>query len=91
MDGQCLQRLGPLPRAPLEERHWYRVFAVYDAATATLRAGQVRLETGRPVGTSRTASTKFEAGAAELPAAGMPWIIGALGGAPVKGHFNGKI
>lgn len=78
-------------RIPLEERHWYRVFAVYDAATSTLTAGQVRLEGGRPVGTPRTASTKLEAGAAGLPAAGMPWIIGALGGTPVKGHFNGKI
>ncbi|MBN9265816.1 MAG: N,N-dimethylformamidase [Hyphomicrobium sp.] len=78
-------------RVPLEERHWYRVFAVYDAATSTLTAGQVRLEGGRPVGAARTASTKLEAGAAGLPAAGMPWIIGALGGTPVKGHFNGKI
>jgi N,N-dimethylformamidase len=78
-------------RVPLEERHWYRVFAVYDAATATLTAGHVRIETGRPVGTPRTASTKLEAGAAALPAAGMPWVIGALGGTPVKGHFNGKI
>jgi N,N-dimethylformamidase len=78
-------------RAPLEERHWYRVFAVYDAASATLTAGQVRLEGGRPVGAPRTASVKLEAGAAALPAAGMPWIIGALGGSPVKGHFNGKI
>src|SRR5690606_4061010 len=43
-------------RVPLEERHWYRVFAVYDAATATLTAGHVRLEAGRPAGTPRTAS-----------------------------------
>jgi len=78
-------------RVPLEERHWYRVFAVYDAATATLTAGHVRLEAGRPAGTPRTASVTLEAGAAALPAAGMPWIIGALGGVPVKGHFNGKI
>ena len=78
-------------RVPLEERHWYRVFAVYDAMTATLTAGQVRLDGGRPVGQPRTASVKLEAGAAAPPAAGMPWIIGALGGAPVKGRFNGKI
>ncbi|MFN3744110.1 MAG: N,N-dimethylformamidase beta subunit family domain-containing protein [Hyphomicrobiaceae bacterium] len=78
-------------RAPLEERHWYRVFAVYDAATATLTAGQVRLEGGRPIGQPRAASVKLEAGSVAPPAAGMPWIIGALGGSPVKGHFNGKI
>jgi N,N-dimethylformamidase len=78
-------------RIPLEERHWYRVFAVYDAASATLTAGHVRLDTGRAVGTPRTASIKIDANEVGLPVAGMPWIIGALGGAPVKGHFNGKI
>ena len=26
-----------------------------------------------------------------LPPKSMPWIIGALGGDPVRGHFNGKI
>src|SRR5690606_38533890 len=75
----------------LEERQWYRVFAVYDIATATLTAGQVRLESGRPAGAAKTATAKLDAGAAVLPVAGMPWIIGALGGTPMKGHFNGKI
>jgi N,N-dimethylformamidase len=78
-------------RLPLEERQWYRVFAVYDVATATLTAGQVRLEGGRPAAAPKTATTKLDAGVAGLPVAGMPWIIGALGGTPVKGHFNGKI
>lgn len=78
-------------RVPLEERQWYRVFAVYDIATATLTAGQVRLDMGRPAGAPKTATAKLDAGAAALPVAGMPWIIGALGGTPVKGHFNGKI
>ena len=67
-------------RLPLEERQWYRVFAVYDVATATLTAGQVRLEGGRPAAAAKTATTKLDAGAVGLPVAGMPWIIGALGG-----------
>ena len=78
-------------RLPLEDRKWYRVFATYDAASATLTAGQVRLEGGRPFSMPRTATTTLEAGAAMPPVAAMPWFIGALGGAPVKGHFNGKI
>jgi N,N-dimethylformamidase len=78
-------------RVPLEERQWYRVFAVYDATAATLTVGQVRLEGGRPAAAPRIATTKLDPGATGLPVAGMPWIIGALGGTPVKGHFNGKI
>jgi N,N-dimethylformamidase len=78
-------------RVPLEERQWYRVFAAYDMTAATLTVGQVRLDGGRPAAAPRTATAKLDPGAAVLPVAGMPWIIGALGGTPVKGHFNGKI
>ena len=77
-------------RVPLETRRWYRVFARFDAATRVLSVGQVALALGVPQGSAIAASTVVEPGAL-LPPKSMPWIIGALGGEPVRGHFNGKI
>ena len=78
-------------RTPMESRHWYRIWACWDAASRTLSVGQVALATGIPDGAAATASTSVAAGPSGLPPASMPWIIGALGGEPVRGHFNGKI
>src|SRR5262249_25667175 len=71
-------------------RAWYRIWATYDSQTRMLRVGQVALARGRPAGVPVTAEIAVDA-LPSLPPAGMPWLIGALGGAPVRGHFNGKI
>lgn len=77
-------------RIACARRTWYRVWASYDRHSGVLRVGQVALTKGRPREAPTTAEVSVEAGAA-LPPAGMPWLVGALGGAPVRGHFNGKI
>ncbi len=77
-------------RVPCGRRAWYRVWATYDGESRMLRVGQVALARGRPAGPSVTAEMPVDV-APSLPPAGMPWLIGALGGAPVRGHFNGKI
>jgi N,N-dimethylformamidase len=77
-------------RIPCGRRAWYRVWATYDGESRMLRVGQVPLARGRPAGPSVTAEMPVDV-APPLPPAGMPWLIGALGGAPVRGHFNGKI
>jgi N,N-dimethylformamidase len=77
-------------RAACARRAWYRIWATYDSQTRMLRVGQVALARGRPAGVPVTAEIAVDA-LPSLPPAGMPWLIGALGGAPVRGHFNGKI
>jgi N,N-dimethylformamidase len=78
-------------RVPLESRHWYRIVASYDATARTLRVAQARLHRGKVSGTWTEAQALLEPGAVALPPSSMPWVIGALGGHPVRGHFNGKI
>ncbi len=78
-------------RIPMEGRHWYRVWARWDGATSTLTVGQVPLTLGKANRTPIEVTTKIEPGQGELPPKSMPWFIGALGGEPVRGHFNGKI
>ena len=78
-------------RLPLEGRRWSRVFAIYDRERRTLTVGQVALERGVAQGRAVIAETPLEPGPPPLPPATMPWHIGALGGSPVRGHFNGKI
>ncbi|MET0568797.1 MAG: N,N-dimethylformamidase beta subunit family domain-containing protein, partial [Hyphomicrobiaceae bacterium] len=75
-------------RVPLSTRTWCRVWATYDAQSRVLKVGQAPLMRGQVTG--RAVEAQVEADAA-LPPKGMPWIIGALGGLPVRGHFNGKI
>ena len=75
-------------RVPLGTRAWYRVWATYDAQSRLLKVGQVPLMRGQPGGPAAEAQAEADAA---LPPKAMPWIIGALGGAPVRGHFNGKI
>ena len=77
-------------RIACERRAWYRVWATYDRQSGMLRVGQVALDKGNQRETPVTAEVPVDAGPS-LPPAGMPWLIGALGGAPVRGHFNGKI
>ncbi len=77
-------------RVPLTVRHWYRVFATYDRATATLSVGHVPIRLGGATGAATVVRAAAEA-LATLPPATMPWHIAALGGHPVRGHFNGKI
>jgi N,N-dimethylformamidase len=75
-------------RVPLSTRSWYRVWATYDASSRALKVGQVPLMRGQVSGP--VAEVQVDADAA-LPPKAMPWVIGALGGVPVRGHFNGKI
>jgi N,N-dimethylformamidase len=75
-------------RVPLSTRSWYRVWATYDASSRALKVGQVPLTRGQASGP--VAEAQVDADAA-LPPKAMPWVIGALGGVPVRGHFNGKI
>jgi N,N-dimethylformamidase len=78
-------------RRPLIARRWYRVFARWDAVAQRLSVGQVELSRGKPVGDFTVAETAVEAADGIAPPKTMPWIIAALGGEPVRGHFNGKI
>jgi N,N-dimethylformamidase len=78
-------------RVPLEKRRWYRVWATWDPGARTLRVGQCALDLDRPSGDVAAASETVAPGIVQLPVAGMPWLIGALGGKPISGHFNGKI
>jgi N,N-dimethylformamidase len=77
-------------RVPCARRAWYRLWATYDGQARLLRVGQVALARGRPSGRPATAEIVLHAPASPPPA-GMPWLIGALGGSRVRGHFNGKI
>jgi N,N-dimethylformamidase len=78
-------------RVPLGQRGWHRVWMSYDAATRTLSVGQVALNRGAAAGKPATASMVLAAGARGMPPAGMAWTLAALGGNPVRGHFNGKL
>jgi len=74
---------------PLVARTWYRVWATYDATTRTLTVGQaplvsrVRADDAGHAAASVDFSPAFDSG--------TPLLVAALGGAPVGGHYNGKI
>lgn len=78
-------------RVPLDERAWTRAYLIFDAARSRLTVGQVPLDRGRPAGDAVTADVAVPVAGDGAPVRGMPWHIGALGGSPVRGHFNGKI
>ncbi len=78
-------------RMPLETRRWARVWLSWSPVTRKLTVGQVALQLGKASGSPVTVDSFVEAGPSPLPPAGMAWTIGALGGDPVRGHFNGKI
>lgn len=71
---------------PLKERTWYRVWASYDARSGILSAGQRPLDPLRDQ--SSSASRSIDGGPIT---ANADLLIAALGGDPVRGHFNGKI
>ena len=75
-------------RVPCVPRAWMLVWATFDSQSRTLKVGQAPLMRGQVNGPAVEAQTEADAA---LPPKGMPWIIGALGGVPVRGHFNGKI
>jgi N,N-dimethylformamidase len=74
---------------PLRARTWYRVWASYDAATRTLAVGQAPLVPG-VLADDAGRQTLTLAAAPALDAEG-PLLVGALGGSPASGHYNGKI
>ena len=73
---------------PLLAHAWYRVWASVDPATGAVSVGQQALRPFAGVDDTGTASRH-----ADAPAAGIAGdiLIGAAGGRPVGGHFNGKI
>ncbi len=73
---------------PLLARAWYRVWASVDPATGAVSVGQQALRPFARVDDTGTASAHVDA-----PATGIEGdiLIGAAGGNPVEGHFNGKI
>jgi len=92
-DGSVEVHLGSVrakTSVPLMARHWYRVWASYDRASDTLSVGQVAVKLGQPMAPAVTVWERIGPPVA-LPPPTMPWHIGALGGHPVRGHFNGKI
>ena len=74
---------------PLRERAWYRVSVTYDATSGTLSVRQTPLDPAFGVDDAGAATTRAVLGGA--PDTAAPVFIAALGGAPVSGHFNGKI
>ena len=73
---------------PLLSHAWYRVWASVDPATGAVSVGQQALRPFAGVDDTGAASRH-----ADAPAAGIAGdiLIGAAGGRPVDGHFNGKI
>jgi N,N-dimethylformamidase len=74
---------------PLRERAWYRVSMSYDAASGALSVRQAPLDPAFGVDDAGAASAMSSLRGA--PVTGTPLFIGAMGGEPVGGHFNGKI
>ena len=73
---------------PLLARAWYRVWASVDPATGAVSVGQEALRRFGGVDDSGTASRHVDA---LRPGSNGALLVGAVGGNPVGGHFNGKI
>ena len=71
----------------LRPRTWYRVWASFDSAKGRLAVGQAPVRPDPFVDRAGSAEVAVEAAAD----GDGPLLIGALGGRPVTGHFNGKI
>ena len=73
---------------PLLPRAWYRVWASVDPATGAVSVGQQALCPFARVDDTGTANGRVDG-----PRTGIAGdiLIGAAGGHPVAGHFNGKI
>jgi N,N-dimethylformamidase len=74
---------------PLRARTWYRVWATYDPASRTLAVGQAPLAPGLHEEEAARASIALPF--APALDSGTPLLLAALGGAPVGGHYNGKL
>jgi N,N-dimethylformamidase beta subunit-like protein len=74
---------------PMLARVWYRVWASYDALTRTLTVGQAPLAPRVRADDAGRASVTVD-GPPALDS-GTPLLVAAMGGAPVAGHYNGKI
>ena len=74
---------------PLRQRAWYRVWASYAADTRTLTVGQAPLQPAFMVDDTGSRALVIDA----MPSLNTPvsLLIAALGGAPISGHYNGKI
>ena len=73
---------------PLRTRQWYRVWASVDPDSGTVSVGQAALRPSPVV--DDTGSARRKVGTLSMGGAGT-LFLGACGGAPVAGHFNGKI
>ncbi len=74
---------------PVRERAWYRVWASYDADTGAVTVGQRALGEATLEDDEGVSSQTFDA-TPDL-STNVSLLIAAIGGAPVSGHFNGKI
>ncbi|MCY4119749.1 MAG: N,N-dimethylformamidase large subunit, partial [Acidobacteria bacterium] len=72
----------------LRSRAWYRVWASVDPRSGAVHVGQQALDPLAVVDDTGTESATLDT---PSPAGDGELLIGALGGAPVGGHFNGKI
>lgn len=73
---------------PLLARAWYRVWASVDPATGAVSVGQEALRRFGGVDDTGTASRHVDA---LRSGSNGGLLVGAVGGNPVGGHFNGKI
>ena len=71
---------------PLRSRHWYRIWASFDASDGTLRVGQLALDHG-----ARASERSRHGPGPAAPGIGNPILIAALGGRQAHSHFNGKV
>ena len=73
---------------PLRARAWYRVWASVDPRSETVQVGQQAV---RPLGMVDDSGTASQPVTALISGGNGGIFIGAIGGSPVGGHFNGKI
>ncbi|MGI9303783.1 MAG: N,N-dimethylformamidase beta subunit family domain-containing protein [Gammaproteobacteria bacterium] len=74
---------------PLRARAWYRVWASFDPDSGALRVGQAPLRSS--FGADDTATVEKKIDFAPALNAANDIHIAAMGGAPVTGHYNGKL
>ncbi len=74
---------------PLRERAWVRIWAAFDAVAGRLTLGQHAIDA--PFAPAAPEIVEHAVPGDLALDAGGPLLIAALGGAPVAGHFNGKI
>lgn len=73
----------------LRDRSWYRIWASYNSASGEVTVSQEPLGPPTLVDDAGSLTSKVAGNAASR--ADTPLLIGAIGGSPIGGHFNGKI